>query len=365
MITSTPANYSYVGNPLIVKVSGTGSQTVKVSKESGGSDYTLYVDTFNNAGSVDISQYVRTYFKDEYNTSKQASLGGTAITVHSLGLLCASMFIDTTKKVFLRGMRFLLEKSRNLRDKPISVMQKIIIYKGLERYVSFIPGAEMYVDIFGKSLSINDSQDMGDSGLSHISIDFSTLTAAEPLFLTFSDMPLGDNIITESGKLTLDSVKNEIVSEANTAEMGSIKRFPVEVRDVPEHPFYVRWTNRYGGYDYWMFSCVHKKEWELSEQEVAVSYYEDVAATSSAGIIKTFGQKYGHKVTAMAGALEDDQFEAIRDMVFADIIEVRMGIDDTRFNQSWQRVYIDKTSISKMSESPRTDVELTFNIPII
>lgn len=365
MITNVPDNYSYVGNPLMVKVSGAGRQTVTISKESDGNDYALYVETFKLSGSVDISQYVRTYLNGEYSTSDNAELGETEIEFEEISILHASVFIGTTQRVFLRGMRFLLEKTRDLSYRPLTIMQKIIVYKGINRYVSFLPIPGMYVDIFGQSLSINGSQDMGNSGCNHLSIDFAKLKAVEPLFITFSDMPLGDNIVTESGKLTIDSVKNEIVSEANTQTMGVVKRFPVEVKDVPEHPFYVRWTNRYGGYDYWMFSCVHQKEWELSEQEVALSYYEDVDAVYSADVVKTFGQKYSHKVTAMAGALEDDQFEAIRDMVFADIIEVRMGIDDTRFNTWWQRITLEKTSISKMSESPRTDVELTFNIPII
>lgn len=365
MITSIPDSYTTIGNPLFVKVSGTGKQQITLSKDSSlSTKYNLYVETFNNVGSIDISQYVKSFFRKE-EAFLLANVGSAGTPVYVNRMLCVPVWIDnsSTKRLYMRGMNFINEKKRSNQYTLLTCLSKIIRWENLERFVSFLPIAQ-YVSIDGEEFSINGNTNMSSvqSVADHISINIAKDYQAK-YDITMSSSPMGDNIITEDGRITLDRQRNEIVTEGTTSTMGAIKRYQIEVREIPEHPFYVRWTNRYGGYDYWMFSCIHSKDWELTEQEVARKYYDDV--TNASETITTFGMKYEHKVTAAAGALDEEEFECIRDIMFADIIEVLTGINDTRYNQSWVRISLDKTSIGKMSNIPRTDVELTFNIPIL
>lgn len=365
MIASIPDSYTNIGNPLVIKVSGTGKQQITLSKDSSLSvKYNLFVETFGSVGSIDISQYVKSFFRKE-ETFILANVGSGGTPAYVNRMLCVPVWIDnsSTKRYYMRGMNFINEKKRSNQYTLLTCLSKIIRWENLERFVSFLPVAQ-YVSIDGEEFSINGNTNMSavQSTADHISVNIAKDYPAK-YDITMSSSPLGDNIITEDGRLTLDRQRNEIVTEGTTETMGTIKRYPIEIREIPEHPFYVRWTNRYGGYDYWMFSCVHQKEWEMTEQEVASKYYDDV--TNASETITTFGSAYEHRVTAMAGSLNEEEFECIRDMMFADIIEVMTGINDSRYNKTWLRISLDKASIGKMSDTPRTDVELTFKIPIL
>lgn len=69
-----------------------------------------------------------------------------------------------------------------------------------------------------------------------------------------SDTPLDRNHVMVEFIYGPDSIQR--LSFTNTLNMGAVANLYLDEQCVPEHPFYLRWINRLGGWDYHMFECV-------------------------------------------------------------------------------------------------------------
>lgn len=370
MITKSPENYSPAGNPLIFELSGEGIVPLTIS----GNDitYNLSTEAFDGKAVIDVASYVRMMFKKTTPLLEALTYKGSNIVAQEMdNYVNVNVNDGDVNRIFLRGMYLAGELKRFTKAeyKLLTRFKKIIRYEGLEYIVSVNTNySSLCISIDGEYIKYGSGLEISNinENAPVLSINLSEITESVEEAknnITLSDDIIEGNIISENGDILIDSNGNEILAEGGEGFATVINRYPIEVREIPANPLYVRWINRYGGYDYWMFSCRHNDAYSLDNIEMAGVYNGDINSVGKR--VEAFGKQYSRQVTALAGALDANEYECIRDIMFSERIEIFKGLSNEAETQGWEEVTIEPFTASKYSDTPRNDIEITFNIPLL
>lgn len=124
---------------------------------------------------------------------------------------------------------------------------------------------------------------------------------------------------------------------------------------VPCNPFYVRWINRKGGWDTYMFEQ-HKKytqEVDRGDQYVLANS-RDPNATQTRGEL---APEFKNIVQAGAEQLDENDFNLLKGIALSPLVQVY-----SRQTNSWQRVLVDDTDITWDTKTPRNTVSYEFQL---
>ena len=131
---------------------------------------------------------------------------------------------------------------------------------------------------------------------------------------------------------------------------------PVECRCVPSSPFYVRWLNRFGGIDYWMFERrqqLNRKQDSYEDFEPFITDYSQVY-----GIKRPFTKDVNETVIAGAVRLSDNEWYEISRIAYSPMVQ---WFDER--SSSWIDIMVDKGDNSSFSDTPLHEIEFTFMLP--
>lgn len=125
---------------------------------------------------------------------------------------------------------------------------------------------------------------------------------------------------------------------------------------IPDNPFYIRWINEKGGYDFWMFKSYPSDEQEIEDIINTLPYPSDqyrIWHRASA-----IGRK---RITVGDGLLTREEFECLKFIPRSPLVE---WYDESV--GKWQTVvFEDSISVTWNSRSGLGDIEYTFTLPPI
>ena len=125
---------------------------------------------------------------------------------------------------------------------------------------------------------------------------------------------------------------------------------------IPDNPFYIRWINEKGGYDFWMFKSYPSDEQEIEDIINTLPYPSDqyrIWHRASA-----IGRK---RITVGDGLLTREEFECLKFIPRSPLVE---WYDESI--GKWQTVvFEDSISVTWNSRSGLGDIEYTFTLPPI
>lgn len=125
--------------------------------------------------------------------------------------------------------------------------------------------------------------------------------------------------------------------------------------EVPCNPFYIRWINRKGGWDTYMFEQ-HKKytqEVDRGDQYVLANPRDPYASQTRGELAPEFK----NIVQAGAEQLDENDFNLLKGIALSPLVQ--------RFNNStgvWQRVLVDDTDLTWDTKTPRNTVSYEFQL---
>lgn len=125
--------------------------------------------------------------------------------------------------------------------------------------------------------------------------------------------------------------------------------------EVPCNPFYIRWINRKGGWDTYMFEQ-HKKY----TQEVDRGDQYVLANARDPHVSQTRGEsapEFKNIVQAGAEQLDENDFNLLKGIALSPLVQV--------YNytiQGWQRVLVDDTDLTWDTKAPRNTVSYEFQL---
>ena len=125
----------------------------------------------------------------------------------------------------------------------------------------------------------------------------------------------------------------------------------LQKKSVPAHPFYVRWINELGGYDYNMFECNQQHSYEIASQTT----YDMQDGDGQQVVLDKTGN---HTIEVSSGLVTRQNAIAIAKLVLSP--DIRWY--DEQAGQ-WIRITAPQQSISFQTENPTSEVVLKFVLP--
>lgn len=125
--------------------------------------------------------------------------------------------------------------------------------------------------------------------------------------------------------------------------------------EVPCNPFYIRWINRKGGWDTYMFEQ-HKKytqEVDRGDQYMLANSWDPYASQTRGELAPEFK----NIVQAGAEQLDENDFNLLKGIALSPLVQVynyQIGV--------WQRVLVDDTDLTWDTKAPRNTVSYEFQL---
>lgn len=214
-------------------------------------------------------------------------------------------------------------------------------------YVKKYYGYPYFVTLFPK----------GVSGISPaISIDVSVKPTSESVEEQFDissrlNIPLVYEFEDEDAD-GADYVKLRPSGGVNPGEAWNIIFVDTE---VPCNPFYIRWINRKGGWDTYMFEQHKKYTQEVDRGDrYVLANARDPYASETRGEL---APEFKNMVQAGADQLDENDFNLLKGVALSPLVQV--------YNyqiRAWQRVLVDDTDLTWDTKAPRNTVSYEFQL---
>lgn len=191
-------------------------------------------------------------------------------------------------------------------------------------------------------------------------LDYSILGGTQPIETArceIAEMAVSRIRVNDTEEPVLDHAFNEILDDKGEAIM-SLPGFDIKVfaRKTPAHPFYVRWINRLGGVDYFMFSLRQKVGASIKSPSTYTPYIKD---TSSARFnIRSYAISTENVVTIGAEGLNDNEYQALSCLPYSPLIE---WYDESR--GIWVVLSISKFDGTHSRQDATKSIEMTLTLP--
>ena len=125
--------------------------------------------------------------------------------------------------------------------------------------------------------------------------------------------------------------------------------------EVPCNPFYVRWINRKGGWDTYMFEQHKKYAQEVDRgDQYMLANSRDPYASETMGEL---APRFKNIVRAGAEQLDEDDFDLLKGIALSPLAQVY-----DYYLGAWQRVLVDDTDLTWDTKSPRNTVSYEFQL---
>lgn len=125
--------------------------------------------------------------------------------------------------------------------------------------------------------------------------------------------------------------------------------------EVPCNPFYVRWINRKGGWDTYMFEQHKKYTQEIDRGDrYVLANARDPYASETRGEL---APEFKDMVQAGADQLDENDFNLLKGIALSPLVQV--------YNyqiRTWQRVLVDDTDLTWDTKAPRNTVSYEFQL---
>lgn len=133
---------------------------------------------------------------------------------------------------------------------------------------------------------------------------------------------------------------------------------PIEEFPMPENPFYIRWINRQGGYDYWMFSYRQYLTRSISNQQTFNPYVENQETADS--FEELYDLSANESVRVGTEGLNANDYDCVSKLIYSPKIE--------HYNpetMKWSRIFVEKGDNELDTRSILNQLEFTFKLPTV
>ena len=133
---------------------------------------------------------------------------------------------------------------------------------------------------------------------------------------------------------------------------------PIENPIMPENPFYIRWINRQGGYDYWMFSYRQYLTRSISNQQTFNPYVENQETADS--FEELYDLSANESVRVGTEGLNANDYDCVSKLIYSPKIE--------HYNpetMKWSRIFVEKGDNELDTRSILNQLEFTFKLPTV
>lgn len=214
-------------------------------------------------------------------------------------------------------------------------------------YVKKYFGYPNFLTLFAKGSSASNMQS---------AMEVNVMYTGETAFKTMEISPrINIPFVLEFDEDLADGADYVIVRDRNLPLNSDRWHIHYVDAEVPCNPFYVRWINRKGGWDTYMFEQ-HKKytqEVDRGDQYVLANSRDPYASQTRGELAPEFK----NIVQAGAEQLDENDFNLLKGIALSPLVQV--------YNYQlavWQRVLVDDTDLTWDTKAPRSTVSYEFQL---
>jgi len=127
----------------------------------------------------------------------------------------------------------------------------------------------------------------------------------------------------------------------------------VQVEQVPEHPFYVRWINNRGGWDYFMFACDHK-------QALALTTNATYEKNGARGVRTAYNKAAQRTIEVSSGVVDHLTLESLAELISAPVIQYyKLG----QYSGTWIDIQVQDAKPEIYASQTTGEMLFTFELP--
>lgn len=330
-------------NPIIVEVEDATLDTISISMLADKA-YILEKETFNDKAIFDLSPIVRLLFNDTITNGSQNWFIDNNLVVKYTAKILETTYYFTA----LNAVRQIKESLDLLPSRGTFLTQ----FERLKFYEDYATQISVLSDETGLYFSF-------DSGTQeYVSLSNSTFCFQ----LKEADYASISNAINDNVYLTTED--NEVITNEAGEEIviitggGTIieRRMPIDTCCIPENPFYVRWINQLGGWDYWMFSRKQLLTNAISDSVTFTPYQDDTSIIDSTN--KQLALTAKQSILVGAEQLTNNEFDVISKIIYSP--KIQLYNKDTF---DWTGLLVEDTKTEKETSLSKQSIELTFVLP--
>ena len=175
------------------------------------------------------------------------------------------------------------------------------------------------------------------------------------------DPQVGDDMYSiYHASWSIEQIDTAITNKPMEGELAlmndGVKRDSIQVKEmpVPAHPFYVRWVNTLGGWDYFMFACNQKQMKSLSENDS----FEKYIVWGRYGVRSNYNKAATHTIEVSTGVTDRATLESVAELIFSPLIQV---YDPDA--QTWIEIQVKDGKPELMADQPTGEMLITFELP--
>ena len=141
----------------------------------------------------------------------------------------------------------------------------------------------------------------------------------------------------------------ELVNNSTVRDSIQIKRYA-----VPAHPFYVRWVNPLGGWDYFMFACQQKQTKTLTANDT----YEPYSQYYRYGQRSTYNKAATHAIEVSTGVIDRQTLESVAECIYSPLVQMYDASAS-----AWIEIQPKTDKQEIMADQPTGELMMTFVLP--
>ena len=394
----TLQDFAYLGNP-ITKTTYDGQDIESTIVDRNGETVaTLRAESINETAQVDYAAVLRSIQENDGIASFDTVR--PLWTYRNLALQVRAT-IDGTQYVFVRGVHQLGATTAE-RFKFLTNMPFLRHYAGYQLYVSYIIDNQVqtrwYVELDGQKYETDAilagladfTKEHATSELTlapqyetilqYIEVNYSgsvrryyyayyDSTAQHPYSWQAKDGREDDLMYSDTQKPAVDDrvysatewpYRITAIGEEVSHTYGMLRLWNANVvRDsiqivecqVPAHPFYVRWVNNRGGFDYFMFACQRGETKTLTENKTFERY-------GGNGERSCYHKAATRAVEVSTGVIDRQSLESVAELIYSPLVQVW---DVSR--NTWVEIQPATGKQDIMAEQPTGELLITFELP--
>lgn len=162
-------------------------------------------------------------------------------------------------------------------------------------------------------------------------------------------------IVLEFNDETADQAERISVNPEGVSFGSNVYNIVFEDTEIPCNPFYIRWINRKGGWDMYMFEQHKKYTQEVDRgDQYMLANSRDPYASQTRGEL---APEFKNIVQAGAEQLDENDFNLLKGIALSPLVQVynyQFGL--------WQRVLVDDTDLTWDTKAPRNTVSYEFQL---
>lgn len=276
----------------------------------------IYRESFNNEVRLDIAKIAKNLFDD-----KLTNINARIFTDTYFAKTFDISVIDLDNNVNAWVSTVLFSVSQFGESSLLSAKQGTY----LTRRTSLVKYKDYPLDVAVLAFNSSDNSDFIIVGTNDL--EQWTISNVPHFFISVADNDTSVNIYNKSSftELTDDNYtpvydnNNNLILVYDSTSGFIMHRLAVTNSCTPINPFYVRWVNELGGFDYQMFSVRQVNNMTAENETSYLQYYEDQSVTTRAK--KTINLEVSEAITFGVSNLNKLEYSIVRQMLISPRIE--------------------------------------------